>query len=117
MGNRRRLTRGRLQPFACGHKGWGVTCHRCAQANQIEVRANELAQILKTKGTEFPEYVRIIKENGTRVSIRGGGRVWTAELQGKKTQESVLSELIHQARTYATSLKMRSGEAVKKFIN
>lgn len=107
MGNKRRLTRGRLQAFACGHKGWGCLCHRCEQADQIEVRANELAQVLKTKGSKLPEYVTVAKENGTTVSIRGGGRVWRAEVTGKKTQENVIAELVHQSREYATHLKNR----------
>lgn len=110
-------TRGRMAPFACGHKGFGVLCHRCEQANQIEVRSNELAQLLKTKGSKLPEFVTVTQVNGTQVSIRGGGRSWSAEVTGKKSQESVIAELIHLTREYATHLKNRSDQKTKQFVN
>jgi hypothetical protein len=31
-------TRGRRQPFSCGHKGYGKICHRCKQADAREAQ-------------------------------------------------------------------------------
>jgi hypothetical protein len=28
-------TRGRRQPFPCGHKGFGAICHRCQKADDL----------------------------------------------------------------------------------
>jgi hypothetical protein len=35
-------TRGRRQPFACGHKGFGRICRRCWQADRLLEKAEAL---------------------------------------------------------------------------
>lgn len=39
-----RKTRGRLSPFSCGHRGFGVSCHRCAEADRMDAIANGTAK-------------------------------------------------------------------------
>ena len=36
------VTRGRRQPFDCGHKGFGKICHRCQTARNLEAEALKL---------------------------------------------------------------------------
>lgn len=109
MGNNRKKTRGRLQPFGgCAHRGFGVVCHRCEQAAQLETRANDLAYIVKNKGHKFPEYVLSTKDaNGVeQVIVKGGGGRFVGVISGHKSSVlSTVAELVHKMREHATYLK------------
>lgn len=102
MGNRR-LTKGRMRPWVCGHKGFGASCHRCAQANELEMKANALAQFLKNKDKTLPDFV-VVSEDG--MVIRAGGvRIATGT---KGNQETALTNAVSTMREHATRLSKRT---------
>lgn len=112
----RRKTKGRRQPWACGHKGFGLECHRCAQANELETRANELAQALKTKAKTFPGFVTKTadanQELESGILVKGGGqRVFVAT--NNKDQNFALSKAVELMREHATRLKAKSENKVR----
>ena len=100
---KRRLTRGRMRPWACGHRGFGAFCHRCAQANELETRANALVQAIKTRAKELPEFVQTIPEGFV---IRAGGERIVATI-GNTTQDTAISKAIGTMREHATRLSKR----------
>lgn len=63
-----RLTRGRLRPFSCGHRGFGATCHRCEQGKELATRAEVLSNSVKTK--ELPPFVEVAADEFV---FRAGG--------------------------------------------
>lgn len=106
MGDNRKLTRGRRRPFAGrGHRGFGVTCHRCEQAEQLEVRANELALLIKTATSTFPTYLTVEKDT---VTIKGGGKSFHGHVTGKLTVNSVVAQLCHTMREFSNHLRPKT---------
>jgi hypothetical protein len=97
-----RKTRGRLSPFACGHRGFGVECHRCGQANELETRANELAQIVKNQGKALPAYVSATEAS---VLVRAGGQRVEVQLTGKLTVLGAVGSCVQYMREHATRLQ------------
>lgn len=117
----RRKTKGRRQPWACGHRGFGVECHRCGQANELETRANELAQAIKTKAKTLPGFVTVQKaakatdttpELESGILVKGGGqRVFV--VTNNKNQEAALAQAVEVMREHATRLKARPEDTAR----
>lgn len=100
---KRRLTSGRRRPWACGHRGFGATCNRCAQANELETRANALAQFIKTKAKDLPSFVEVQND---RFVVRAGG-VHISCVTHNNTQEAALTQGVAQMREHASRLLER----------
>lgn len=100
---KRRLTKGRMRPWACGHRGFGGFCHRCAQANELETRANALAQAVKNKSKTLPEFVEVLPEG---LVIRAGGQRITTGTNAN--QETALSQIVTVMREHSTRLLKRT---------
>lgn len=93
----RGLTRGRLAPFNCGHRGWGVECHRCAQGNQMLARAEELASLVKDGGktTRTPEWVELpSNENKGTLSVSAGGHRFAVVMTSKMTGKDAMTQVV-----------------------
>lgn len=90
----------------CGHVGLGAECHRCAQAQEIEVRATQIVELGKsssafTTKVELPAYVQVVEEGKTTsVVARAGG----CSFKGLTTQAGV-NALVNEMR--AGSLRLR----------
>src|SRR5207245_7489525 len=97
-----RRTRGRRAPFKCGHRGYGTGCHRCDQANELETRANELAQVVKTQAKALPDYVTATND---AVRVRAGGVKVEALLTGKLSRDGALAQIVETMRSHATRLQ------------
>lgn len=105
MGSRRR-TRGRRKPFNCGHRGFGAECNRCGQANQLETRANELAQALKNKAKTLPDFVELTPDSFT---VRAGGVRVSAKTTGDNFYtDGAVTTAIVALREHATRLQKAS---------
>lgn len=97
----RRLTRGRRRPFGCGHRGFGSECNRCAQANQLEVRANELAQAFKNKSRNLPDFVEATADT---LTVRAGGVRVSSNIVNNNA-EPAITNLVVGLREHATRLQ------------
>ena len=50
------VTRGKREPFPCGHRGLGKElCHRCQQADQMLAKADKLDKSEQAKATALRE--------------------------------------------------------------
>lgn len=113
MAGTRKQTKGRRQKRSCGHRGYGLCCHRCEQANELVTRANELHAALEAKTKKFPDFVEIQKaekatettpETQPGVLVRGGGqRVFI--VTNNRPQEAALSQAVTVMREHAERLK------------
>lgn len=109
--------------FACGHKGYGILCHRCAQANDLETKANELAQAIKAQAKTLPAFVVVQKaakatetapELESGILIKGGGqRIFIGT--NNKDQETALTQAVATMREHATRLEARPENKVRVF--
>jgi hypothetical protein len=98
-----RLTRGRRLAWACGHKGFGSKCARCDQANDLETKANSLAQAVKTKAKELPAFVELSEKE---VVVRAGAQRVSAGLHNNSL-ESALGICVAAMREHSTRLLKR----------
>jgi len=96
----KRLTRGRRTPWSCGHRGFGVSCARCSQANDLETKANIIAQMIKTKSKEFPGFVEVLSD---KIIIRAGGKHISCATTNV-AQDVALLEGITEMRNHASRL-------------
>jgi hypothetical protein len=101
---KRRLTRGRRTPWACGHRGFGPSCNRCAQANELETRANALVQFIKTKGDIAPSFVDV---QPGKLIIRAGGQHISCSTNNISPENALLHG-IQVMREHATRLQART---------
>lgn len=101
---KRRLTRGRRRPWACGHRGYGAECNRCVQANELETRANALAQMLKTKTKELPGFVESLPDGFV---IRAGGQRMVAGTNNAN-HEASFTRAVTVMREHASRLLKRA---------
>ncbi len=79
------LTKNRLKPFPCGHRGFGKKCNRCLQGNQLLNKAEELLETLPNK---LPSWVII---NGNVITVKSDG--FSLTINGKITDKSFLKEI------------------------
>lgn len=95
-----RLTRRRRRAWACGHRGFGASCNRCSQANDLETKANDLAQHIKTKAKLLPSFVES-RDDG--LVIRAGGQHVFCSTNNS-TPEAALTYGVGVMREHATRL-------------
>lgn len=76
------LTKGRRSPFTpCSHRGYGTHCHRCAQAVEIQARAEELSRCASPEAIAKLAYAQV---DADAILVRAGGHRFSSNVKNPK---------------------------------